>query len=398
MPWRRAIKLLLFSLIVVAIIGYGFMPKPIPVDIAPVTRDHLQVILETEGKTRVIDRFVVSAPIDGFLQRILLKVGDNVKAGQVITQLEPLRARTLDPRSRAQAEAQVSSAQAALRAAQENVKAAVADADYAILEVKRLKRLQQSGSIAKDTLDQAEARARRTQASRRSAEFAVKVAQFELEAARTALRYSAAAKDLPTPLEKLAITAPVQGRVLKLQQQSEAIVSAGQALIEIGDPRALEVEIEVLSPDAVRIKPGSRVLFERWGGDAPLEGRVRRIEPVAFTKISALGVEEQRVLIIADFVSVPETWERLGDRYRVEAQFILWEGNEVLQIPANALFRYENGWAVFTVVGDTVRRRKVVVGHRSGLVAEVVEGLKVGEVVVTHPSDEVGEGVKVVER
>ncbi len=397
MPWRRAIKLFLFLFIIVAIIGYGFMPKPIAVDMATVTRDHLQVILETEGKTRVIDRFVVSAPIAGFLQRIPLKVGDSVKAGQVITQLEPLPARTLDSRSRAQAEAQVSSAQAALQVAQENVQATAADADYAALEVQRLKRLQQSGSVAKDTLDQAQARARRTQASRRSAEFAVKVAQFELEAARTALRYSAA-EDSSVPIEKLAITAPVPGQILQLQQQSEAVVSAGQALVEIGDPHALEVEIEVLSPDAVRIKAGSRVLFERWGGDAPLEGQVRRIEPVAFTKISALGVEEQRVLIIADFVSAPEIWQRLGDRYRVEAQFILWEGNEVLQIPANALFRYENGWAVFTVVEDTVQRRRVKVGHRSGLVAEIIEGLKVGEIVVTHPSDEVGEGVKVRRR
>ncbi|NJO17033.1 MAG: HlyD family efflux transporter periplasmic adaptor subunit [Thioploca sp.] len=397
MPWRRTIKLFLFLFIIVAIIGYGFMPKPIAVDMATVTRDHLQVILETEGKTRVIDRFVVSSPIAGFLQRIPLKVGDSVKAGQVITQLEPLPARTLDSRSRAQAEAQVSSAQAALQVAQENVQATAADADYAALEVQRLKRLQQSGSVAKDTLDQAQARARRTQASRRSAEFAVKVAQFELEAARTALRYSAA-EDSSVPIEKLAITAPVPGQILQLQQQSEAVVSAGQALVEIGDPHALEVEIEVLSPNAVRIKPGSRVLFERWGGDAPLEGQVRRIEPVAFTKISALGVEEQRVLIIADFVSAPEIWQRLGDRYRVEAQFILWEGNEVLQIPANALFRYENGWAVFTVVEDTVQRHRVKVGHRSGLVAEIVEGLKVGEIVVTHPSDEVGEGVRIRRR
>jgi len=139
-------------------------------------------------------------------------------------------------------------------------------------------------------------------------------------------------------------------------------------------------------------------LFERWGGNAPLEGQVRRIEPVAFTKISALGVEEQRVFIIADFVSAPERWQRLGDGYRVEARFILWEGDNILQIPANALFRYENGWAVFTVVEETVQRRRVTVGHRSGLIAEIIEGVKAGEIVITHPSDAVKEGVKVRRR
>lgn len=397
MPWRRYVKLFVFLLVIVAIIGYAFMPKPILVDMATVTHGPLQVTLETDGKTRVIDRFIVSAPIAGFLQRIPLKVGDSVTPGQVLTQLEPLRTTMLDPRSRAQAKARISSAQAALQVAQENVQIAVADAEYAAVEVQRLKHLQKSDSVAKDTLDQAETRARRTQASRRSAEFAVEVARFELEAARTALRYSAA-ENAPTPLEKLAITAPVQGQILKLPQQSEAVVSAGQALVEIGDPQALEVEIEVLSADAVRIKPSSRVLFERWGGDALLEGQVRRIEPVAFTKISALGVEEQRVFIIADFVSAPEIWQRLGDGYRVEARFILWEGNHILQIPANALFRYENGWAVFTVVEETVQRRRVTVGHRSGLIAEIVEGVKAGEIVITHPSDAVKEEVKVRRR
>jgi len=196
----------------------------------------------------------------------------------------------------------------------------------------------------------------------------------------------------------VAVRAPAGGRVLKVLRKSEGVVGAGEPLLEIGDARALEVAVEVLSADAVRIAPGTRVLFERWGGPVPLEGRVRVVEPTAFTKVSALGVEEQRVRVIAGITSPRQLWERLGDGYRVEASFILWEGEDVLQVPASALFRYQQGWAVFVEEGAFARRRLVQVDHRNGLAAEILSGLAEGERVIVHPDDSVEDGKAVQPR
>jgi HlyD family secretion protein len=185
---------------------------------------------------------------------------------------------------------------------------------------------------------------------------------------------------------------------LKVQRESEGVVTPGEALLEIGNARSLEVEVEVLSDDAVRIKPASRVVFERWGGEEPLEGRVRRIEPVAFTKISALGVEEQRVLVIVDITSPEETWQRLGHGYRVEASFVIWEDDAVLQAPASALFRYDGGWAVFVMEDGFARRRPVNVGNRTGLTAQIIGGLDEGQFVITHPDETVEDGTEIERR
>ena len=370
MKWQRWLVIVALLIAVAAAVVYGFIPRPVLVETASVNRGPLRVTVEEEGKTRVKDRYVISAPVPGVVCRIELEVGDPVRKGEMVAELEPQLSDVLDPRSRAQAEAQVATTQAALRVAQENVQAAVAEADYAGAELARLKPLYKDGNISRGTLDQAQAEARRTQAKRRSAEFAVEVASFELEAARTALGYSAA-EDTPEPPEKVVIKAPVQGRVLKVHQESECLVNPGQPLLEIGDPRALEVEVDVLSADAVRIQPGTKVLLERWGGEQPLEGRVRVVEPVGFTKVSALGVEEQRVLVIADIISERDRWERLGDGYRVEASFVLWEAEHVLQIPSSALFRYADGWAVFVVEDGRARLRLVELGQRSGLTAEI---------------------------
>jgi len=182
---------------------------------------------------------------------------------------------------------------------------------------------------------------------------------------------------------------------LKVNNKSEGVVSQGQPLIEIGNPESLEIEVDVLSADAVKIKRGTSVLFERWGGDTPLKGKVRTVEPAGFTKISALGVEEQRVLVISDIVSPPEEWSRLGDSYRVEASFILWEDNNVLQVPSSALFRYDDGWAVFAFAAGKAELRKVVLGHRNGLIAEIISGLSEGDTVITHPDSSIKDGVKV---
>jgi HlyD family secretion protein len=382
------------GIVITGAILYAFLPGPVPIEVSAVTSGPLQVTVEEDGKTRVIDRFVVSAPVAGYARRVELEVGDSVKRGQPLVVVEPLRSQVLDPRSRAEAESRVSAAMASLNAAQENERAAATDAEHAAADLARLKPLFESGYASKELFDKAESEARRTAATHRSAQFAVEVARHELEAARTALRYSGAGRSESLP-EQVMIRAPVDGSVLKIQHKSEGVVAAGEALVEVGNPRSLEVEADVLSADAVRIKPGARVLFERWGGGVPLEGRVRVIEPVGFTKISALGVEEQRVWVISDFVSPPEQWERLGDGYRVEARFIIWEGDHVLQVPTSALFRHGDGWAVFVLDGHRARRRPVDLGHRSGLSAEILSGLKAGELVITHPSDAIDDGVRV---
>ncbi|MFQ5586557.1 MAG: efflux RND transporter periplasmic adaptor subunit, partial [Thermodesulfobacteriota bacterium] len=315
-----------------------------------------------------------------------------VSKGQVLVELEPQRSRVLDPRSRAEAEAHVAAAEAALSSAKENRRAAKADADYASAELERVRKLFDDGFASTDTLERAEAEARRRRATRRSAAFAVEVARFELEAAETALKFATGEGD---SAEKVPIHAPVGGRILKLHRESEGVVTEGQPLIEIGDPRALEVEVDLLSEDAVRIRPGTKVLFDRWGGDLPLDGVVRVVEPAGFTKVSALGVEEQRVFVISDITSPPEQWEGLGDGYRVEATFILWEGDNVLQVPASVLFRYGDGWAVFVVEGKRARRKVIEIGHRSGLFAEITSGLTEGELVITHPDEAIEDGTRV---
>jgi HlyD family secretion protein len=194
------------------------------------------------------------------------------------------------------------------------------------------------------------------------------------------------------------VRSPIDGRVLAVRRECEGPVSLGEVLLEVGDPSRLEVEVDLLSADAVRVQPGTPVLFERWGGEEPLEGVVRTVEPVGFTKISALGVEEQRVLVIADFTSPPERWQRLGDGYRVEARFVLWHEDDVLQVPASSLFRDGDGWALFTVQDDRARLRRVGVGQRTGIRAQILAGLEPGEPVIDHPSDEVADAVRVMAR
>ncbi|WP_018988702.1 efflux RND transporter periplasmic adaptor subunit [Aromatoleum toluclasticum] len=389
--WRRQI---VFMLIVAAVawgLYSGFRPQPVVVEFGEVVRAPLRVTVEQEGRTRVVDRYVVTAPVDGYARRIDLDVGDTVAARDTLVALEASRSAVLDARRRAEAEARVAAAQANLAAVEQRVKATEAGAALAAKELERMKRLRASGHVAAEAEDRAAAEDERAGAELRSARFTVATARHELEAARTALGF-AAAGGTGAPVE---VRAPVAGQVLKIPRKSEGAVEAGQPLVEIGDARALEVEVDVLSADAVRIRPGTRVLFERWGGDGALEGKVRVVEPAGFTKVSALGVEEQRVWVIADFASAPETWQHLGDGYRVEASFVLWEGEDVLQVPASALFRDGDGWAVFAVEEGRAVRRRVETGQGTGLVAQVLDGLKEGERVIVHPDDRLRDGVKV---
>lgn len=390
---RRTALTIIAAGAIIGAIAWGFMPRPVPAGVGVVSRGPLTVTVEEEGRTRGKDRYVVSAPVAGFVERIGLEVGDAATHGQPLVTLRPVPPAVLDSRSRAEAEARVAAAEAALAGAGP---AAAADADLAGRELARVRTLAETRNASPEELDRARSRAESADALLHSARFARDVARHELEAARTALDYAAA--EPGTTAEPIELTAPVAGRVLKRFRESEGVVAAGDPLVELGDPRALEVEVDVLSSDAVRISPGTPVEFLRWGGDAPLRGVVRVVEPAGFTKISALGVEEQRAVVIADLTSPPASWTRLGDGYRVEASFILWHGDEVLKAPSSALFRHGDGWALFRVEGGRARLAPVGTGRRTGLEVQLLEGVAAGDEVVIHPGDDVADGVRLQRR
>lgn len=393
MPLRQRILLLLLLTLAALAILWAFLPRPVPVETAKVSRGPLQVTVEEEGKTRLRDRFVVSAPVSGYVRRVDLEVGDPVKRGQVVAGIEPLRAEGLDPRSRAAAQARVSAAAAAFRAAEERVREAAAADEYAAARLDRTRRLADAGLATKDALEQVASEATRASAATRSAAEAANAARHDLEVANAALTRAGASGGRRA--DQVAVLSPATGTVLAVRRESEGVVPAGTPLLEVGDPGRLEVEIDVLSADAVRIRPGTPVRFERWGGDLPLEGKVRVVEPVGFTKVSALGVEEQRVLVLVDITSPRDAWKRVGDGYRLEAIIVLWEEREVLQVPAGALFRIGDRFAVFVVEKGRAKARTVEIGRRSGLAAQLLSGLAEGETVILHPGDTVADGKKV---
>jgi len=394
---RAKIGMLATVTLVAAGLVYGFMPRALPVDIAEVKRAPLNVTVEEEGKTQVMERYLVSAPVAGYVRRIDLKAGDAITAGQVLAVIEPARANALDPRTRAQAQAQVSAARAALAVAGENARAATAAAQLAQQERARAESLRQSNFLSAQALDTARSAETRAQAVNQAANHAVKVSRFEMDMARAAVANAARLKT-GGAAEQFQVRAPVAARVLKLLHESEGAVATGQPLLEIGNPETLEVEVEVLSTHAVKIAPGSKVILDRWGGEATVQGVVRVVEPSGFTKVSALGVEEQRVRVIVDITSPREAWQRLGDGYRVEARFVLWKGADVLQLPTSALFRNGAGWAVFAVEGGRARLTPVETGQRAGLTTEVRSGLAAGTRVVSHPDDALSDGVRVKPR
>lgn len=388
---RGKIGIALLAVAVVAGLAYGFLPKPAKVETVAVHTGPLAVTVEEEARTRVLERYTVSAPVSGYARRIGLKVGDAVAPGQVLAEIEPVRSAALDPRSRAQAEAAVQVAASALAGARQQAAAAAADARLAQLEVARSESLGQARFLSQAAVDTARARHDQAAAARLAAERAVDVAAHELAAARALLQRAGA----PSSAETVAVAAPVAGRVLKVEHESAGTVAAGQALVEVGDAGTLEVMAEVLSTAAVKIVPGARVVLDRWGGGPPLEGRVRVVEPAGFTKVSALGVEEQRVRVVVDITTPKEVWRRLGDGYRVEASFVVWEGKDILLAPTSALFRHGDGWAAFVVEDGRARLRPLTLGQRNGLQAQVLAGLKAGERLISHPDDRVRDGGRV---
>ena len=394
MRLKRWIIVALVAAAVVFAIAYGFLPAPVPSDIISASRGPLMVTVEEEGRTRVVDRFVVSAPVAGYMRRVALEAGDAVKKGQAVAELEPLWSATLDPRSMAAAKAAVLAAESVLGSAEENLRAAVADAEFARLKFERTQKLYEAGFAPQNALDQASSDAKRTEANRLSAEAAVKTARHELEKARAALAFSGAGDRK----RAVAVRTPVAGKVLKVWKESAGVVAPGEPILDIGDPARIEVKVEVLSADAVKLAPGTPVLFERWGGDGPLAGVVRVVEPSGFTKISSLGVEEQRVNVIADITTPYVKRRGVGDGFRVDARFVLWEGRDVLRAPASALFRKGGAWAVFVARNGRAREQAVTVGHTNGLSSEVLSGLAEGDKVIAHPDDSIRDGTRVVSR
>ena len=394
--------------VVIAGIVVGMRKQPVQVEAAKVTVGALRVTVEEEGKTRLKSRYIVSAPVTGFMSRLKLKAGDTVRAGDVLTRLTSTASPFLDTRTQATGSARVGVAETALEVADsrvhtliEQLRSAQVDLDYWMRERDRQQVLVKSGDLASQKLDQTITEIRRAEASVAAAKANIATANMQIDNAQAEVNAARAALS-PTGApprgtrESIPVVIPASGRVIRVIQESEAVVNPGTPLIEVGNANAIEVEVEVLSPDAVQMAPGTRVLLSGWGGEGTLEARVRVIEPGGFTKISALGVEEQRVKVVADITSPEDLWKRLGDGYRVEASFVLWEGEKVLQIPANALFRHDGGWAVFTIEGGVARRKMVEVGHRSGLAAEITKGLNEGETVVAHPDETVEDGKQVV--
>jgi HlyD family secretion protein len=391
---RRRIAAIALGLLGVAGVFWLLRPARIAVDVAEVRRGALRQTVDEEGETRVRQRYTIAAPTAGRLLRIGIDEGQDVAAGATVAQIEPA---PLDPRDLASARARLEAAEATKRAADAGVRRTEAALEQAKRDAARAERLFQAGTLSTDGREKAKLAEIDAAQAFEAARFAADAALHEVEAARAVLLATgtpsapgtACADERPC----VDVRAPVAGRVLRIFEESERIVAAGMPLVEIGDPASIEIVVDILSTDAVRVSPGARVSIEEWGGEGSLEARVHLVEPSAFTKVSALGVEEQRVNVIAHLAS-PEP--RLGDRYRVEARIVLWEGEDVIQVPASALFRHGTAWAVFVVDGGRARLREIEVGHLATFDAEIVRGLTVGETVILHPSDRVSDGTRVV--
>jgi HlyD family secretion protein len=390
-PLRRFIPYAIGAALLLALVA-GFWPKAVRVETAIVSRGPLVVSVFEEGKTRIRHRYVVSAPAAGALQRVEFRAGAPIVAGQtVLATIEPAG---LDPRTQAQAEAQLHAAEAAKQSRAADVQRVSAALDLARKEVARAEPLFRSGAIAAQDWDVIESRALQLGRELNATEFALRVADFEIAQARAAL-LQGGPRQPGEGVEPLRILAPIDGFVLNVFEESARVVAPGQPIMEVGDPHDLEAEVELLSSDAVAVAPGADVSIEEWGGEQPLRGRVSLVERAGFTKYSALGVEEQRVKVRVDLVEPTPPGHELGDRYRVEARIVTWRGDEVLQLPTGALFRRGGDWMIFVVEDGTARLRKVEIAHNNGIAAEVLAGVPEGATVIVHPADQVRDGVSV---
>jgi HlyD family secretion protein len=382
------------ALAAVAILGFLFWPRPLAVDIAPVARGAIAETVSDQGVARVRQAYVVSAPVGGRLERLPLEVGDRVVAGvTVVARLRPSAAEPLDPRARAQAQAAIQAAGSALNAATAERGRLAAEARRAELELNRQTSLSRQGFSPRQTLENAQAAAAAARAAVRAADANVHARQAELSSARSALTGPEA-----QGAQVVEVRSPASGVVTRLMQQSERPVAAGAQLVEIGDTDGLEASIEFLSQDAVKIRPGQTAEIYDWGGQGVIPAEVRRVEPQGFTKISALGVEEQRVLVMLQFTAPPEAWKGLASGYRLWGRVFLRKTPDAVVAPLGALVRSGGGWAVFRVENGKARLRPVTVGAMDERQAEVRGGLAPGDRLVLYPSDQVRDDVAVTPR
>jgi len=385
---------LILAVLAVAIF-FALRSPPIDVDVAAVTRGPMLVTIKDEGETRVRDMFVISAPINGRLMRIDLDAGDPVVAGKtVVARIMPAQPDFLNSRSEAETRAQIRSLEAAVQSSAARIAQAEADRKLAANDFERVDALYGRGFATKAAQDAARAARDSSAARLTEAREAAEAARFDLRAARARM-IAPTSSTSKNGSEILSVYSPESGSVLRLTHESEAPISAGTPVIEIGNPADIEIVTDLLSSDAVKIKPGSRVLIENWGGDKPLTGKVQRIEPFGFTKISALGVEEQRVNVIIDFTDPLAARQRLGHGYRVIVKVVEWEGKNVLQAPISALFRDKGQWSVFVMRDGKAELVPVQIGRMNGEHVQILAGLKADDQVILHPSEKIDDGTRI---
>lgn len=383
-----------------AALGWALWPEPTPVDIAEIRRAPMEVTVPVNGVTRIRDTYLVTAPIAGTTARSPVEVGDAVAAGEsVVATIEPATPSLLDARARAQAEAAVAEAEAALRHAEANVVRAQADLDFAQSQHERIQSLSRQGTVALRMLDDATLQLRTVETAFQAAQSEVDRQSATLQRARAQLLQPNGDGRPETPAECcIAIHAPATGTVLSIENVSSRLVQAGEPLLTIGRLEEIEIEVELLSSDAVRVALGAHAYIARWGGPDELAARVRRIEPSAFTKVSALGIEEQRVRVRLDLLTPVAERPGLGDNFRVFARIVEWADDDVLQAPIGALFRDGEDWAVYRVVDGRATLAPVRVGRRTALEAQILDGLEPGDTVILYPGDRIEEGARVAAR
>ncbi len=378
------------------IVAWMLRAPPIAVETAPVTRGVFEQTVSEDGRTRVRERYVVSAPLGGRLERIDLKAGDPVEVGQPVALIWPAAPAFLDARTARELAERVGAAEAQQLRANAEVASASARRDQAQADFARAGKLAKEGFVAAAAREQAELSLRSAERTLEAANFAAHAAGHDIEQARAALRRYRAESSARVPSATAwQVVSPVTGRVLKVMQESEAVVPTGAPLVEIADPKSLEAVVDVLSQDSVSIRPGMPAHLEVGRGVAPLAARVRLVEPAAFTKISALGVEEQRVNVVLDFAEPVGHIEALGDAFRLEAHIVVYRAESALKVPVGALFRTGEGWAVFVLEDGRAVERTIETSRRNGVEALVDGGLQAGESVVVYPSDALRNGARV---
>lgn len=396
----RSIVSVTFGLVIVVVLGIvAFRPEPVPVDIAQVTRGDLQVTVNADGKTRIREIYEVAAPMTGTALRSPVRVGDPVVEGEtVVAVVEPAAPGLLDIRSRIQAQAAVREAEAALHQARSLLREAQEELEQARREFERSRELVARGAASETRLETAERQLGIKEAAQAAAVSGLEMAKGALDRARAALIEPGSENTSATESCCVRLTAPVDGEVLDIDVISERPVTAGTRLLSLGKPDDLEIVADLLSADAVRVEVGDRAIVERWGGDGVLEARIARIEPAAYTKVSALGVEEQRVDVVLDLLTPADRRAQLGDGFAVFLRIVEWEGQDVLRVPLSALFREGDSWAVFVADEGRAALRKVTTGRRNAQHAQILDGIEAGERVIMHPSSEIEHGTRIVLR